>query len=146
MIRNLSLWDGHVPVVLDLFERVLHWAVSLAPSSSVVHSESPSGPPSRGRERRLCLKLDQPVKTAMAGGAGSEGGVTGKLKASMPLPPTFGVPGSSNLCPLSTPSALEKPHRQPYALRTSVPWICRCWPLTRTTARMVGSDPTWRPL
>lgn len=87
----------HSPAVLDLLERVLQRAASLAPSSSVVHSEPPSGPPSRGRERRLCLKLDQPVKTPMGAGAGSEVGVTGKLKATGILPLSFGVDGSSSL-------------------------------------------------
>jgi hypothetical protein len=45
------------------------------------------------------LKLDQLLKTAVGGGAGSEGGVTGKLKASgpPPVPLSFGVTGSCSL-------------------------------------------------
>ena len=67
------------------------------PSSSVVHSEPPSGRMSRRRARRLCLKLDQPLKTAVGGGAGSEDGVTGKLKASgAPPASVVGVDGSSS--------------------------------------------------
>ncbi len=90
-----------VPPVLDLLESVLHRAGS-PPSSSVVHSEPPSGTPSRRlpRGRRLCLKLDQLLKTAVGGGAGSLGGVTGKLNASgPPALLSFGVAGSRSLQP-----------------------------------------------
>ena len=85
--------------VLDLLDSVLHRAGS-PPSSSVVHSEPPSGTPSRRLPLglRLCLKLDQLLKTAVGGGAGSLGGVTGKLNASgPPVPLSFGVTGSCSL-------------------------------------------------
>ena len=87
------------PPALDLLESVLQRAGS-PPSSSVVHSEPPSGTPSRRlpRGRRLCLKLDQLLKTAVGAGAGSLGGVTGKLNASgPPALLSFGVAGSRSL-------------------------------------------------
>ena len=69
LVHSLIEPDGlPVPPVLDLLESVLHRAGS-PPSSSVVHSEPPSGTPSRRlpRGRKLCLKLDQPLKTAVGG-------------------------------------------------------------------------------
>ena len=88
-----------MPAVLDLLERVLQWEASPAPSSSVVYSDSASAGPSRGRGLRLLLKLDHPLKTAVGGGRGSEGGVTGKLKASAAPLTCVGVQGSSSPIP-----------------------------------------------